>query len=86
MSLETQEPKISCCQTHYPRYPYTHMQQSMDYCCIGCDKPGIGSNQHNPADNSNTDCAIVCCPCALIADILCCPFMVFGYYVVDNPN
>lgn len=44
----------------YPRIPYTHVQQSMDYCCIGCDKPGIGSNQHDPSQNSCKNSLVGC--------------------------
>ena len=79
----TSNENTSKCQ-YYPRIPYTHAQQSMDYCCIGCDKPGIGSNQHDPSDNSCNDMCLCCCPCALILDILCfCPMM-FGCYTVEN--
>ena len=74
-----------CCEVHYPRCPYTHSEQACDYCCIGCDKEGIGSQNHNPYNNSNSDCALICIPCTLVADILCCPFMVFGCYNVTNP-
>ena len=69
-----------------PQIPYTHVQQSMDICCIGCDRPGIGSKYHDPSKNSCNDMCLCCCPCALILDILCfCP-MIFGCYTVENPN
>ncbi|VVU94419.1 hypothetical protein CPAV1605_141 [seawater metagenome] len=72
-----------CCSKHYPRCPYWHSQERFDACCFGCDKPGIGSNEHNPSDNDCcNDCGIICLPCALVLDILCCPFMVFGCYTV----
>jgi hypothetical protein len=75
-----------CCKKHYPRCPYTHVEERFDSCCIGCDKPGIGSSEHNPGDNDcSNDCALLYCPCALILDIFCFPFMVFGYYNVEKP-
>ena len=86
MSNQNQDETVNCCQNHYPRMPYFHIQQNCDYCCIGCDKPGVGSMEHNPSNNSCNDFALCCCPCSLIADILCCPCMVFGYYTVTNPN
>ena len=40
-------------------------------CDEGCDKPGVGSASHNPYDNNcDSDCAIVCCPCAFVIDII----------------
>ena len=75
----------SCCETHYPRCPYTHVKQSWDYCCIGCDKPGPGSPEHNPSNNACSDCGLLCTPCALVIDILCFIPMVFGYYNVQEP-
>ena len=76
-------PKIWC-PKHYIRCPYTHTQQVFDLCCIGCEKPGAGSSDHNPYDNSCTDLALCCIPCAFLADIICCFPMVFGYCVVGN--
>lgn len=75
-----------CCENHYPRCPYTHTEQAFDYCCIGCDKPGIGAQDHDPYNNSGSDCALLSLPCTLVADIVCCPFIMFGYYNVTNPN
>ena len=72
-------------ETHYIRKPYTHTEQAMDYCCIGCDKPGIGSNQHNPGDNSDKDCALCCIPCTIVCDVVCCIPMMFGCYNVQKP-
>ena len=69
-----------------PRIPYTHVQQSIDNCCIGCDKPGIGSNDHDPSQNSCKDFDLCCFPCSLVLDILCCIPMIFGCYIVKNPN
>ena len=60
--------------------PYTHMEKSIDLCCIGCDKPGIGSNMHDPSKNSCDDCSLVCFPCAIIADIILIIPMCLGYY------
>ena len=82
-SNESKSPK--CCDKHYPRCPYTHTEQACDYCCIGCDKPGIGAADHNPGDNSNSDCALCCLPCTIIADILCFIPMCLGCYNLDKP-
>ena len=79
------EVKQSCCSKHYMRCPYTHSELVCDYCCIGCDKPGPGSPDHNPGNNSCNDCGLICCPCSLVMDILCFIPMVFGYYNVQEP-
>ena len=65
---------------------YTHTQQSMDNCCIGCNKAGIGSKQHDPSQNSCKDCGLCCLPCALVLDILCCIPIIFGCYTVYKPE
>ena len=83
---DTNNTKVGCCQEHYPRKPYFHVEQQFDYCCIGCDKPGVGSMEHNPGNNSCGDCALIFCPCALLMDIICCIPIVFGYWTVQNPN
>ena len=76
----------NCCKKYHPRCPYTHIALVTELCCIGCDKPGIGSNEHDPYDNDCSDCAIFCCPCALVADVLCCIPMCFGFYNVTKPK
>lgn len=81
----TNTKKNKCCNVHKPRCPYTFTEQALDYCCIGCDKPGIASAEHDPADNRCSDCAIVCVPCTIIVDILCCIPLIFGYITVDKP-
>lgn len=69
--------EFNCC-------PYTHVEKSMDLCCTGCDKPGIGAVDHDPSNNSCNDCALCCCPCFLIMDIICwCP-MVFKCYEIEK--
>lgn len=65
---------------------YTHVQKSIDNCCVGCDNSGIGSKQHDPAQNSCNDCGLCCFPCALVLDILCCIPMIFGCYTVIPPE
>ena len=45
----TDTTKSKC--THYPRCLYTHSEKSCDLCCIGCDKPGIGSASYDLGDN-----------------------------------
>ena len=52
--------------------PYT--QETFDNCCIGLNKPGIAHPRNNPYNNSLSDCAIVCCPCALMIDLFILPF------------
>jgi hypothetical protein len=86
MTIEAQPEATSCWQKHHPRRPYTHSEQACDYCCIGCDKPGIGSNQHDPSNNSDKDCALICLPLCIVFDVLCFFPMVFGCYEVHNPN
>ena len=77
--------KSKCCKEGYPKCPYTHVELAFDNCCIGCDKPGIGAADHNPADNRNSDCTLCCCPCALILDIVLSVPMFFGCYIVEPP-
>ena len=48
-----------------------------DLCCEGCDKPGLGSADHDPSNNSCDDCALVCLPCTLIGDFLCFPYRLY---------
>ena len=55
---------IKCCDTHYPRWPYWHVEQKFDFCCIGCDKPGPGSMDHDPGNCATAD--IFCCPCMIV--------------------
>ena len=81
----TDTTKNKCCAKHKPRCPYTFTAQALDNCLFGCDKPGIGSAQHNPGDNRCSDCALCCVPFTLIADILCCIPLIFGYINVDKP-
>ena len=75
----------SCCENHYPRIPNTHLMLAYVNCCIGCDKPGMRSMEHNPANNSCSDFACFCCPCALIADTICYIPMCFGFYNITYP-
>ena len=77
---EKKECKCKC------KFPYTHIQQQFDYCMIGCDKPGVGSNEYNPSEKSCSDNALCCCPCGLVLDILCFIPMCFGCYNLKNPN
>ena len=65
---ETNDTKVGCCQEHYPRKPYCHVQKKFDYCCIGCDKPGIGSMEHDPGNNSCDDCVYENCVCKMSCD------------------
>ena len=43
-------------------------------CSEGCNKPGLGSPSHNPYDNKLSDCALICCPCTFILDLVTCPY------------
>ena len=87
MTSTTQSTKTTKCGTiYYPRIPYTHLEQSKDLCCIGCNKVGIGSNNHDPSQNKCSDNALCCFPCYLVLDILCCIPMCIGCYNVVNPN
>ena len=81
----TDTTKNKCCTKHKPRYPYTFTAQALDNCLFGCDRPGIPSTQNNPGDNTCSDCALCCVPFTLVADILCCIPLIFGYIKVDKP-
>ena len=78
------EPKVKCCKEGYPKCPYTRTEKTFDYCCIGCDKPGIGAKDHDPGNNSWDDCALCCCPCAFVIDVICYIPMIFGYCTVEK--
>ena len=43
-------------------------------CGEGCKKPGLGDPQHDPSANECGDCALLCCPCAFIIDLLTLPY------------
>ena len=64
--------------------PYTFTEKAYDLCCIGCDKPGIGSSSHNPSNNSCEDNALCCLPLTIVADILCYVPMCLGYVKVKK--
>jgi len=74
-----------CWKIHHPRLPNTYTEQAFAYCCIGCDKPGIGSMAHDPSNNSNSDCALCCIPCTIVVDVLCFIPMCMGYINVEIP-
>ena len=76
------QPKSKCTCTFCP---YTHTEKVYDLCCIGCDKPGLGSVDHDPGDNSCNDCALLCLPCALILDFFCYIPMCLNKYTVTRP-
>ncbi len=46
-------------------------------CGEGCDKPGVGSPNHDPYDNDCKDCAMMCCPFALVIDLIMLPTLPF---------
>ncbi len=58
-------------------FPLTN--DTIDNCCIGCDKPGLTHPEHNPYDNKCSDCAIFCCPCAFVTDVFAFPFRCIGW-------
>lgn len=85
-----QEAKIDddysrCCK-FMPRVPYTFTARSFDYCCIGCDKPGPGSMEHDPYNNACSDFALCCCPCTLVLDIVCSVPLIFGCLSLEKVN
>lgn len=81
---ETSQPKnTSKCSITF--CPYTHTEKIVDLCCIGCDKPGLGAQDHDPGDNSCSDCALVCVPCTLLLDIICYIPMCLNKYTVQKP-
>jgi hypothetical protein len=64
----------------YPRIPATHINYLCETCYIECNKP------YDPAHPKNGDMALCLCPCALLADIVCCIPMIFGYYTITVPT
>lgn len=79
-----QEP--SCWGEHYPRCPYTCSQRACYNCEAGCDKPGLGSKDHDPSQNSCGDCDLCCLPIYIVIDTIFFIPRVFGFCSVDNPN
>ena len=77
MSEKDSKCQISIC-------PYTHTQRAFENCCIGCEKPGIGSINPDPSRNCCSDCALLCTPFTIIADILCYIPMCFHLYNVSD--
>lgn len=69
--------KCKCCETHYPRCPYTFTHQAFDDCFKGCNEPGIGSS--NFSGGSCGSCSLVCLPIHILRDVICCIPLVFGY-------
>ena len=75
------------CNTNFTKVfcscPYT--KKTYTNCCIGCDKPGLESPRHDPYDNNcSSDCAIFCCPCAFITDIITYPYELYKQLTKDN--
>ena len=64
----------------YPRIPNTHINYLCETCYIECGKP------YYPAKPNHGDMALCLFPCALVADIMCCVPMIFGYYNVILPT
>lgn len=56
------------------------VNNTIENCCIGCDKPGPGSMDHDPSQNSCTDWALCCSPCAFVIDVLSFPCRFYNYY------
>ena len=74
-----------CCK-YMPRFPYTFTAPACDNCCIGCDKPGLGSILHDPHTNSCSDWALCCFPCTITRDILCSIPLIFGCLTLEKPT
>ena len=51
--------------------PYTFTCRAYDLCCDGFDKPQLGSASRNHHDDHCEECALLCLPLTIIADILC---------------
>ena len=56
------------------------VNNTIENCCIGCDKPGIGAADHNPSDNSCNDCALLCCPVAFVIDLITMPCRCYNLF------
>ena len=51
--------------------PYKFTCREYDLCCDGFDKPQLGSASRNHHDDHCEECALLCLPLTIIADILC---------------
>lgn len=65
-------------------YPDTLTRMACSSCIKGCDKPGLGHPNHDPYDNSLSDCAACCIPITIPIDIILYPFYCFGMVKVKN--
>ena len=54
---------------------FPNTQDTFTACAEGCNKPGLAHPAHNPYNNRCSDCALVCCPLAFIADIILLPYV-----------
>ena len=77
---------LECWGKHHPRQPYFYTIKGFDD-CFGedgtCDNPGLGSKDFQ---GDNCECPVFCTPCNLIADIICCFPIIFGFWTVEKSN
>jgi len=78
--MKTQE---RCCEK-INLTPYTFTCKAYDSCCNGFDKPQLGSESRNHHEDHCEECALVCLPLTIVADILCYVPMCLGYYQVKK--
>ena len=75
---EKQKPPMKSLFNIFCSCPETTNTHSL--CCEGCEKPGLGSPEHNPYDETSSDCALLCCPCAFLKDLFTYPYRVCFKY------
>jgi hypothetical protein len=78
--METQK---KCCEK-INLTPYTFTCKACDSCFNGFDKPQLGSESRNHHEDHCEECALVCLPMTIVADILCYFPMCLGYYKVKK--
>lgn len=76
---ESNVSKEKKCKNHLT-IPNTHINYLYQTCYINCNKP------YDPANPNNGDLALCLCPCALVADIVCCIPIIIGCWNIKNPS
>ena len=77
------ENQKKCCQK-VNLTPYNFTCKAYDSCFNGLDKPQLGSESRNHHNDHCEECALVCLPLTIVADILCYVPMCLGYYQVKR--
>lgn len=77
------ENEKKCCKNINLK-PYTFTEKAVDSCLKGFDKPQLGSVSRNHHEDHCEECALLCLPLTIVADILCYVPMCLGYYQVKK--